>query len=427
MVETEHRPNKPDPMPGLAANLSPPARRFGTTQHGDIYLGDSLAVFRDKIKPGSVDLIMTSPPFGLVRKKDYGNVDAGEYVEWFKPFATAFRSALKPSGSLVIDIGGAWIPGQPTRSLYHYDLLIMLCREFKFHLAQEFFWWNPARLPTPAEWVTVRRIRVKDAINCIWWLSPTPWPKASNRRVLQPYSASMKVLLEKGYKPMRRPSGHDISDRFRTDNGAAIPPNLIALAHTDSNSAYIRYCRRLGIPPHPARFPTEIPEFFIRMLTEVGDLVVDPFSGSCATGEAAEKTRRKWICTDRVERYLQGALGRFQPRTAEDNPAQNEDASTGDDSYRACKPGLLWERVDSDEPLPADGGAKRKSTAKRRVVERHRNHSPKPTAKKREFPDKARAPVRRSGPAPPRVRVEPTAGRSGDDRTRRTAPRHRFP
>ena len=84
---------------------------------------------------------MTSPPFGLVRKKEYGNVDADKYVEWFRPFGHLFKKLLKPSGSLVIDIGGAWVPGQPTRSLYHYELLIMLCKEIGFHLAQEFFWW----------------------------------------------------------------------------------------------------------------------------------------------------------------------------------------------------------------------------------------------------------------------------------------------
>jgi len=130
------------------------------------------------------------------------------------------------SGSLVIDIGGAWVPGQPTRSLYHYELLISLCRSFRFHLAQEFFWWNPARLPTPAEWVTVRRIRVKDAVNCVWWLSKTPWPKASNRRVLAPYSESMLGLLKHGYKAKLRPSGHDISEKFSIDNRAAIPPTF---------------------------------------------------------------------------------------------------------------------------------------------------------------------------------------------------------
>jgi site-specific DNA-methyltransferase (cytosine-N4-specific) len=75
----------------------------------------------------------------FLRKKEYGNVGADEYLDWFRPFGAAFRRVLKPKGSLVIDIGGAWVPGQPTRSLYHYELLIMLCHEFGFHLAQEFF------------------------------------------------------------------------------------------------------------------------------------------------------------------------------------------------------------------------------------------------------------------------------------------------
>jgi site-specific DNA-methyltransferase (cytosine-N4-specific) len=202
---------------------------YHKTKYGSIYLGDSLQLFKKSIKPNSVNLIVTSPPFGLVRKKTYGNVDADEYLKWFKPFGKAFHHALKENGSLVIDIGGAWIPGQPTRSLYHYELLIMLCREVGFHLAQDFFWWSPSKLPTPAEWVTVRRVRVKDAVNCVWWLSKSPWPKANNRRVPAPYSDAMKGLLKNGYKAMKRPSGHDISTKFAQDNGAAIPPNLIAV------------------------------------------------------------------------------------------------------------------------------------------------------------------------------------------------------
>lgn len=154
-----------------------PTKLFHRTKFGEMQIGDSLRALA-ALESASVDLIVTSPPFGLVRKKDYGNVDADKYVEWFQPFGELFRRVLKPTGSLVIDIGGPWISGQPTRSLYHYELVIMLCRKCGFHLAQEFFWWNPAKLPTPAEWVTVRRIRVKDAVNCVWWLSPTPWPKA---------------------------------------------------------------------------------------------------------------------------------------------------------------------------------------------------------------------------------------------------------
>src|SRR6185295_5441768 len=225
-----HRVRRPGaaPRPSLPVT-SGPAPAF-STQGGRAYCGDSALLMKQVVRESSVDLIMTSPPFGLVRKKDYGNEDADLYVAWFEQFAEQFVRVLKPRGSLVIDIGGAWKKGLPTRSLYHYELLLMLCRKFDFHLAQDFFWWNPAKLPTPAEWVNIRRIRVKDAVNYVWWLSKSPYPKTSNRRVLQPYSDSMNALLLNGYTPRLRPSGHDISSKFQRDNGGAIPPNLIALA-----------------------------------------------------------------------------------------------------------------------------------------------------------------------------------------------------
>jgi DNA modification methylase len=292
-------------------------RRYFASEYGEAMLGNSLGLLHHKLAEQSVDLIMTSPPFGLVRKKSYGNKDADEYLEWFRPFAAGFKRVLKLQGSLAIDIGGAWKPGFPTRSLYHYELLIMLCREFGFHLAQDHFWWNPAKLPTPAEWVNIRRIRVKDGINCVWWLSPTPWPKANNRRVLAPYSESMKDLLENGYQAKLRPSGHNISTKFSINNGGAIPPNLLAIANTESNGKYQSYCRANDIPVHPARFPSQLPEYFIRMCTDIGDLVVDPFAGSCVTGEVAEKLKRQWICCELQEDYLQGARGRFLEQSQE--------------------------------------------------------------------------------------------------------------
>jgi len=284
---------------------------FYATQYGEAYLGDALLYLR-QIECDSVDLIVTSPPFALKRKKEYGNVEAKDYVQWFMKFAVEFKRILKDTGSLVIDIGGTWVKGQPTRSLYHFDLLIALCRTVKFHLAQEFYWYNPSKLPSPAEWVTVRRIRVKDAVDPIWWLSKTPHPKASNWRVLKPYSDSMKKLLENGYKAKLRPSGHDISENFSKDNKGAIPPNLLELANTDSNSAYLRECRKHGTKPHPARFPHGLPEFFIKFLTEPGDLVVDPFAGSNITGEVAERLGRRWLAFEIVEEYLQVSMFRFQ-------------------------------------------------------------------------------------------------------------------
>jgi len=330
---------------------------FHRTDHGVIYHGDSLDVLNACVSPHSVDLIMTSPPFGLVRKKEYGNVDAPDYVAWFRPFGLAFKQALKDSGSLVIDIGGSWVRGQPTRSLYHFKLLIMLCDDLGFHLAQELYWWNPSKLPTPAEWVTVRRIRVKDAVNCIWWLSPTPYPKASNRRVLQPYSDSMEELLRNGYKAKLRPSGHNISKNFAKRNKGAIPPNLIALANTESNSYYLRYCSDKNIKPHPARYPDGLPEYFVRMLTEPGDLVVDPFAGSCVTGAVAERLGRRWVCIDTEEEYLRGSLGRFDD---ENNATGNAYSASSENAYYSIpRPGLLWGEDEHEDPLPADGGRSR--------------------------------------------------------------------
>lgn len=336
---------------------------FYTARTGKVVFGDSL-LYLKTLRARSVDLIMTSPPFGLVRKKDYGNAAAEEYLAWFRPFATAFKRVLKDNGSLVIDIGGSWIPGQPTRSLYHFKLLIMLCEEFGFHLAQEFYWWSPSKLPTPAEWVTVRRIRVKDAINCVWWLSPTPWPRADNRRVLQPYSPSMKDLLKNGYKAKLRPSGHDISTKFAVDNGAAIPPNLIAIAHTESNSYYLRYCKEKNLKPHPARYPAEIPEYFIRMLTDPGDFVVDPFAGSCITGEVCERLDRRWVCIDEVEDYLKGSLGRFaRPQAFQElliTPPRGEPVDpVDDDYYKIPRPGFFWNGYPR-EPLSSEGGKRRR-------------------------------------------------------------------
>ena len=279
------------------------------TQLGAAYLGDTRELIKG-IKDESVNLIMTSPPYALHFKKEYGNAAQAEYVKWFLGFADDFRRVLTHDGSMVVDIGGAWTPGEPTRSLYHYELLIALCREAKFHLAQEFYWYNPGKLPSPAEWVTVRKIRVKDAVNCIWWLSKSTNPKADNQRVLTEYSPDMKRLLKRGYRPKVRPSGHVITHKF-TDRGGAIPSNLLIYGNNDANGVYMSRCKKEGIKPHPARFPIQVPTFFIRYLTDEGDVVLDPFAGSNTTGEAAERDGRRWLACEREEKYLEGSVFRF--------------------------------------------------------------------------------------------------------------------
>jgi site-specific DNA-methyltransferase (cytosine-N4-specific) len=358
------------------------SKPFYETKLGRMYCVDSLEFMRAEMNDSSIDLIMTSPPFGLVRKKTYGNVDANNYLTWFHPFGLEFHRLLKPHGSLVIDIGGAWNRGQPTRSLYHFELLIMLCKDLSFNLAQEIFWWNPSKLPTPAEWVTVRRVRVKDAVNCIWWLSKTPWPRASNRRVLAPYSDSMKSLLNNGYKAKKRPSGHDISTKFNIDNKASIPPNLLAIPNTESNSYYLRYCKEKGLTQHPARFPSDVPEFFIRMLTDPGELIFDPFAGSCVTGEVAERLKRRWICCDNVEEYLAGALGRFENREATLFPDLPENKHAKEIFYKIYHPSAMWSRLE-DHPLSEDGGLNRQLRSKTEYPDSDTKSKPASVCEKR--------------------------------------------
>ena len=346
---------RPDGDAAAAPHSTGGMRLYHQTALGTVLCGDALCHLREA-PPRSVDLVMTSPPFGLVRKKSYGNEDAHRYCDWFRPFAAGLRRVLKDRGSLVIDIGGAWKPGTPTRSLYHFELLLMLCEDYGFHLCQEHYWWNPSKLPTPAEWVNIRRVRVKDAVNCVWWLSPTPWPKAGNRRVLAPYSKSMRGLLKNGYRPKLRPSGHQISAHFAKDNGGSVPPNLLAVANTESNGRYQDYCREHGLPVHPARFPKELPEYFIRMLTNPGDTVLDPFAGSCVTGEVAERLGRRWTCCELDEAYLKGALARFQPRP--DDAELLTKALGGKAIYSIHAPCSL--PVDDHEaPLVEDGGQRR--------------------------------------------------------------------
>ncbi len=276
---------------------------------GAAILGDSMQMLRS-IKTSSVDLVMTSPPFALTRKKEYGNEPVERYLEWFTPFCLEIKRILKPTGSFVLDIGGSWVPGAPVRSIYHFELAVRLAKEF--HLAQEFYWYNPAKLPTPAEWVTIRRIRVKDAVNMIWWFSKEQMPKADNRKILRPYSESMRDLIRKGYKAKKRPSGHDISDTFQRDNGGAIPPNLLEIANTESNSYYLRRCKEQNIKPHPARYPEALVKFFIDFLTDKDDLVVDPFAGSNVTGAVCEHNGRRWIASELRADYLDGSIARFE-------------------------------------------------------------------------------------------------------------------
>lgn len=261
----------------------------------------------------SVDLIFTSPPFPLNRKKRYGNQQGEAYVTWLSSLAPHFRRMLKPGGSIVMEVGNSWEPGRPVMSTLALRSLLAFLDAGQFHLCQQFVWNNPARLPSPAQWVNVERIRVKDAFTHLWWMSPTDRPKADNRRVLKEYSTSMQQLLQTGkYNAGKRPSEHHIGEKsFLTDNQGAIPSNVISVANTHASSDYLSYCRANNLPRHPARMPGQLAEFFIKFLTEPGDLVLDPFAGSNTSGAAAEHLGRRWLAIEPWSDYILGSQGRF--------------------------------------------------------------------------------------------------------------------
>ena len=267
------------------------------------------------IDDNSINLILTSPPYPLITQKAYGNKDPRAYVDWFTKLAAAWKGKLADTGSLVINLADVFNPRSPSLSLYQERLLINLCDDLGYSLAQKFYWENPSKLPSPAEWVCVRRIRVTPSIEQIYWLTKHPAiATADNRQILRPYSESMLHRLTQGGETtdQARPSGFKFKQNaFSKNNGGSIPHNLLVASHTESNDSYTRLCREHNLPIHPARFPMALPDTLIRLLTEQNHIVWDPFAGSGVTAHVAEALGRRWIINESSLTYLQGAALRF--------------------------------------------------------------------------------------------------------------------
>jgi hypothetical protein len=262
---------------------------------------------------GKVQLIFTSPPFPLNRKKKYGNLQGKAYVDWLASFAPILKNLLKANGSIVMEMGNAWEPGKPVMSTLALRALLAFLDAGELFLCEQFICYNPARLPTPAQWVNVERIRVKDAFTHVWWMAKAPRPKANNRRVLTQYSEAMlRLLSSKKYNSGKRPSEHNIGrSSFLRDNAGAIPSNVLRLANTNAKDHYLSYCRERSARPHPARMHPGLAEFFVKFLTDPRDLVMDPFAGSNTTGAVAESLKRRWLCVEKSRDYIAGSMARF--------------------------------------------------------------------------------------------------------------------
>jgi site-specific DNA-methyltransferase (cytosine-N4-specific) len=300
------------------AGILEPAQAF-STRFGSLYRGRIEKFFESRAGRqlrGRVQLILTSPPFPLNEKKSYGNLSGLKYVEWIAGLAKPLSDLIRQDGSIVIEIGNAWEPGRPVQSVLHLKALLALLEapDAGLRLCQEFICYNPARIPSPAQWVTVERQRVVDSFTHVWWLAKSDRPKADNRRVLRPYSSDMKELLRtRKFNVSTRPSEHKVrAGAFRRDNGGSIAhnvfeleaidprrevrlPNALSFANTASTDRFTRACRAAGRKPHPARMPLGLARFFIEFLTERSDLVLDPFAGTNTTGYAAEESGRRWV------------------------------------------------------------------------------------------------------------------------------------
>lgn len=285
---------------------------------------------RGKRLHGRVNLIITSPPFPLNNKKSYGNLNGQEYLSWLEDLAPRLTSLLSHDGSIVIEIGNAWDQDQPTMSLLPMEALLAFKKAANLHLCQEFICHNPARLPSPAQYVNVERCRMKDSWTRLWWLSKTPRPKADNRRALLPYSKAMQRLLRtQKYNSGKRPSEHSIgATSFLKDNGGAIPASclteealeayqnsLLSISNTISNGdPYLDYCRAKGLLPHPARMQQTLVAFFVSFLTVEDDLVFDPFGGSNTSGAVAQALKRRWVVTEASTEHTESSKARFIDR-----------------------------------------------------------------------------------------------------------------
>ena len=312
---------------------------------GGYYIGKSEELIQSKpfkkLK-GKVNLILTSPPYPLNAKKSYGNLSGDQYLEWFTNMAPIFSNLLTEDGSIVIELGNSWEEKRPVQSLLHLEALLAFTKhkDAGLRLVQQFVCYNPTRLPSPAAWVTIDRIRTTDSFTHVWWLAKSDFPKADNSKVLRPYSKSMKQLLSKGkYNSGNRPSEHKISkESFLTNHGGAIAhnmfeleamdsdrevrlPNAFSFANTASNDYFHRACKAEGITPHPARMPSGLASFFINFLTDKKDLVLDPFGGSNTTGFTAAINERRWITVDASNDYVKQSQLRFaDPTLAINNP-----------------------------------------------------------------------------------------------------------
>ncbi len=273
-------------------------------------------VFRRFDEP--IALCISSPPYPLRKARDYGGPDERQYVDFICAALEPIVRSLLPGGSIVLNLSGDIFESKkPSRSLYLERLVLALNDRLGLALMDRIPWVNYSKPPAPTYWACVNRVQLATAYEPLYWFTNDPdHVRADNRRVLEAHSAQHQRLMALGGEGRSATYGNGAyrirPDSFGRVTAGRIPRNVMERGHACSDTkAYRRQAHAMGLPKHGAIQPTSIPDFFIRFLTEPGELVVDPFGGTVKTGLAAERLGRRWLVTEWMYEYLRGAAEMF--------------------------------------------------------------------------------------------------------------------
>lgn len=288
-----------------------------STDLGVAIWGSNTTILRDFRDP--IHLMISSPPYPLIEPGAYGNPVESEYIDFISRSLEPVVRNLVPGGSICLNLGNDhFLPGSPARSLYREKLLLTLCERFSLALMDRCVWSNPSKPPGPIQWASKKRVQLAVGYEVVYWLTNAPdQVRSDNRRVLEPHTERHKQLMARGGEQRQAQYG-DGAYRLRHGSFGAvtegrIPRNVITRGHACKDTrAYRADATRLGLPIHGAMQPLSIPDFFIRFLTEPGDLVVDIFGGTVKTGMAAERNGRRWLVCELMAAYLRASAERFR-------------------------------------------------------------------------------------------------------------------
>lgn len=261
-------------------------------------------------------LALTSPPYPLARPRAYGGPSIEDYSDFICRAIEPIAKSLVPGGNVVINVGDVFEPGSPAKSTYIEELILALRKRLGLYLMNRIVW-ESNKPPGPIQWASKQRIQLNEGYEHVLWFCNDPQRcLADNRRVLEPHTERHQKLIQGGGESRVATYGDGAlrlrpgSYQNKTD-GAILRTVWKISNNCASQRRYKQRARELGLQAHGASMPLALARRVIRFMTQVDQLVVDPFAGSITTGLAAELEHRRWACTELFYEYVRGAAERF--------------------------------------------------------------------------------------------------------------------